>query len=132
MCCRFGIVASRPGDPRLLEAFGELAVTGNTPGGGPDARGHADGWGLAVYRDGALVDYARGVGAANRDPRFREHAGSLANGPAIAIAHLRRASRKMPLSVRFSHPFVETRGGRTWAFAHNGGLAGYVFNGEDG
>ena len=132
MCRLLGIVASPHVDLGLLEAFAELAVTGNTPEGGPDARGHADGWGLAVFRDGALVDYARGLGAANHDARFREHARSLADGPAIVIAHLRRASEKMPVSPRWSHPFVETRGGRTWAFAHNGGLTHYVFDEEDG
>lgn len=135
MCRLLGLVATRPPDPRLLEAFAELAVTGNTPDGGPDARGHADGWGLAVFRDGALVDYARGLGGANRDLRYREHARSLADaqgGPFVAIAHLRRRSSTMPPGIRWSHPFVETRGGRTWAFAHNGGLTDCPFRQEEG
>lgn len=132
MCRLFGIVALRPADAGLLEAFADLAATGNTPDGGPDARGHADGWGLAVFRDGALVDYARGLGAANRDGRFLEHARAFADGPAIAIAHLRRASDRMPVSPRWSHPFVATRAGRAWAFAHNGGLPNYAFQEEIG
>ncbi len=136
MCRLLGVVGPGPLAADVLEAFAELAVTGNTPEGGPDARGHADGWGLAAFQDGALVDYARGLGAASRDPRFRERARSVAaapgQGPSIAVAHLRRASPRMPVSARWSHPFVETRGGRTWAFAHNGGLPAFAFHEDVG
>src|SRR3989454_4002041 len=130
MCRLFGAMSQGPVYYDLFEEFADLAVMGNTPRGGADERGHRDGWGLAFFRNGALVDHVRGAGSAEADPKFCQAAWKVAKTNIdrkggerlVVLAHLRRASSGTPVGPEWSHPFLETRGGRTWAFAHNGGL----------
>ena len=138
MCRLFGAVSKGPVYYDLFEEFADLAVVGNTPRGGPDEKGHRDGWGLACFHNGKLRDLVRGVGSAQSDPKYFQAAWRIAKtnidrkaGEALVlVAHIRRASPGMPIGPEWSHPFVETKGDRTWAFAHNGGLA-RVARGED-
>ena len=78
MCRLFGAVSLGPVYYELFEEFADLAVRGNTPRGGPDERGHRDGWGLAFYRNGSLVDHVRGVGSAEGDPQYFKAAWKVA------------------------------------------------------
>jgi len=131
MCRLFGAISQGPVYYELFEEFADLAVLGNTPRGGPDERGHRDGWGLAFFRNGALVDHVRGAGSAQGDPKYfmaawrvaKTNTERRAGERLIVLAHIRRASSGSPVGPEWSHPFIETRGGRTWAFAHNGGPA---------
>lgn len=140
MCRLFGAVSQGPVYYDLFEEFSDLAVGGNTPHGGPDERGHRDGWGLAFYRNGTLVDHVRGVGSAQSDSRFLQAAWKVAKTNIdrkagqrlIVLAHIRRASPNTPIGPEWSHPFVDSKGGRTWSFAHNGGLNDCPFREEDG
>jgi glutamine amidotransferase len=140
MCRLFGAISQGPVYYELFEEFANLALLGNTPRGGPDDRGHRDGWGLAFFRNGKLLDHARGVGSAESDPKFYQAAWKVAKTNIdrkagerlVVLAHLRRASKGTPVGPEFSHPFVEAKGGRTWAFAHNGGLNDCPWREEDG
>src|SRR3989441_12295614 len=140
MCRLFGAISHGPVYYELFEEFADLAVMGNTPRGGADERGHRDGWGLAFFRNGALVDHVRGAGSAEADPKFFQAAWRIAKVNTerragerlIVLAHIRRASSGTPIGPEWSHPFVETKGGRTWAFAHNGGLNDCPWREEDG
>ena len=132
MCRLFGAMSQGPVYYDLFEEFADLAVLGNTPRGGADERGHRDGWGLAFFRNGKLVDHVRGVGSAEDDPKYFKAAWNIAKTNIdrkagerlVVLAHLRRASEGTPIGPEWSHPFVASKGGRTWAFAHNGGLNG--------
>ena len=131
MCRLFGAVSHGPVYYDLFEEFADLAVMGNTPRGGPDERGHRDGWGIAFFRNGAMVEHARGVGSAQSDPRYLQAAWKVAKANIdrkageriVVLAHIRRASPNTPVGVEWSHPFVEERDGATWAFVHNGSLS---------
>src|SRR3972149_9012725 len=78
MCRLFGAISRGPVCYDLFEEFAALAVMGNTPRGGPDERGHRDGWGLAFFRNGSLVDHVRGVGSAEADPKYFKAAWTIA------------------------------------------------------
>src|SRR2546425_12105965 len=69
MCRLFGAMSQGPVYYDLFEEFADLAVMGNTPRGGADERGHRDGWGLAFFRNGALVGHVRGAGSAGAGPK---------------------------------------------------------------
>ena len=140
MCRLFGAVSHGPVYYDLFEEFADLAVMGNTPRGGPDERGHRDGWGIAFFRNGAMVEPARGVGSAQSDPRYLQAAWKVAKANIdrkageriVVLAHIRRASPNTPVGVEWSHPFVDSKAGRSWAFAHNGGRNDCPFREEDG
>ena len=112
MCRLFGAISHGPVYYELFEEFADLALLGNTPRGGPDDRGHRDGWGLAFFRNGKLVDHARGVGSADGDPKFYQAAWKIAKTNIdrkageriVALAHIRRASLESPIGPQFSHP----------------------------
>ena len=77
---------------------------------------HEDGWGAAWLEDGELR-YLRSPRSCLEDPDFARLDG-IATG--LAILHARRASSEGTVSLANTHPFLETRGGRSYAFCHNG------------
>ncbi len=85
-----------------------------------DLGGHAnpDGWGIALYSEGAPV-VERRSSAAFSDLRFTETA-AQAHARTV-VAHVRRASVGEP-SIANTHPFVFGR----WVFAHNGTVAAFA------
>src|SRR3989337_2174852 len=128
MCRLFGAVSHGPVYYDLFEEFADLAVMGNPPRGGPDERGHRDGWGIAFFRNGAMVEHARGVGSAQSDPRYLQAAWKVAKANLAGRAgerfvvppHLRGAPPNPPFVFEGPPPFFASRAGRSWAFAHNG------------
>lgn len=84
-----------------------------------DARGltHADGWGIACYRNGELEIESRQT-PAFEDLHFSAAAERLYG--TTVVAHVRRATVG-GVSLANTHPF---RHGR-WIFGHNGTLAGF-------
>ncbi len=90
MCRLFGAIGNGPVAYDLFEEFADLAVTGNTPSGGPDERGHQDGWGLAFFHDGKLEQHARGPGSAQGDPKYAQAAWRIAKVNA-------ESARKVPV-----------------------------------
>jgi len=103
-------------------------------------RGHGDGWGLVLFRNGVLLESVHEARSAAKDPEYARVArkvvcasAAVAPGKAsVVLGHVRRKSSGMPAGRGFSHPFVEIRNGKAWAFAHNGGLEGYTFTEEEG
>lgn len=127
-----GVVSQGPVDYDLFEEFADLATRGKAPLGAPDERGHKDGWGLACFRDGALAVHMRDVGAATDASKYYGYAWKIAKLNAeraagtclVVLGHLRRASNQAKVAQKWTHPFVEERDGRVWAFQHNGSLLG--------
>jgi predicted glutamine amidotransferase len=100
------------------------------PLGVPDERGHKDGWGLVCFQNGDLKMHVRDAGSAPDAPKYYGAAWKIAKlnierAPGrslIVMGHLRRASVGGLVASKFAHPFIEERGGVTWAFEHNGSL----------
>jgi len=140
VCRLLGILGGEALRREWFDTFADLAVTGNTPGGAPDERGHGDGWGLVLFRNGVLLESVHEARSAAKDPEYARVArkvvcasAAVAPGKAsVVLGHVRRKSSGMPAGRGFSHPFVEIRNGKAWAFAHNGGLEGYTFTEEEG
>jgi predicted glutamine amidotransferase len=76
---------------------------------------HADGWGVAAWRDGEL-SVAKDTAPAHTSP---DYARALETVTDAALLHLRMASPGLPVEPRNTHPF--TAG--TLAFAHNGNFS---------
>lgn len=119
MCRLLAWKSARPDGVALattLRAFRTLAATGRVPSGAP--AGHRDGWGIAAFRDGAAVFYARSAAPADEDPTFAAAAAALeASAPDTVIAHLRKASAGA-VDVGNAQPFLSDG----LAFAHNGSI----------
>lgn len=78
-----------------------------------------DGWGLAYYNNNAPV-ILRGQPSAYTDPNFILAAQELAsNGAWIGIGHVRK-STSPPYNVPNPHPFIRSKLGKMWTFAHHG------------
>lgn len=101
-----------------LRALQALAKTGRVPNGIP--AGHRDGWGIAAFRDGAAVFYARSSKPADEDALFESTlAACAAAAPDTVIAHLRKASAGA-VDAGNAQPFLADG----IAFAHNGSMGG--------
>ena len=128
MCRMMGVVSQGPVYYDLFEEFADLATRGMCPLGARDERGHKDGWGLACFQNGVLTLHERDVGSAEESSKYYGCAWKIAKlnieraagRSLIVLAHLRRASDRSFVGQKWSHPFVETRAGVTWAFQHNG------------
>ena len=112
--------------------MGELfGITGTTEmalslrfAGAETPRGYREeGWGVAALRGPAAVVL--------KEPAARPDAATatmLRDGRALrgdgAIAYIRRWTHSA--SLKNCHPFVRELGGREWAFAHNGNVAGVL------
>jgi predicted glutamine amidotransferase len=82
--------------------------------------GNQDGWGLAWYA-GADPEIRRGDDPAYSDPEFDAAANDMADsGATIGVGHVRAASSGTPSDIPNPHPFMREKGGRWWAFTHNG------------
>jgi predicted glutamine amidotransferase len=80
-----------------------------------------DGWGLAYYKSSQPV-ILRGEPPAFSDPNFDSAAQELAASSAhIGVGHVRAASSGAA-DIPDPHPFIRQKGGKWWAFGHNGGL----------
>jgi len=130
MCRMMGVVSQGPVYYDLFEEFADLATNGMCPLGAPDERGHKDGWGLACFQNGKLQVHARDAGSASEASKYYGTAWKIAKlnierkpgQSLIVMGHLRRASSKAYVGQKWSHPFVQEKGGVTWAFQHNGSL----------
>ena len=81
-----------------------------------------DGWGLAYY-NGDVPVVLRGEPPANIDPNFVLAAHELAeSGSNIQLGHVRIAASGAS-EIPNPHPFIRIKGGKWWAFGHNGGLS---------
>lgn len=81
-----------------------------------------NGWGLAYYNDAAPV-VMRGELPANLDPNFTMAAQELAGSNAhIGLGHV-RAATSGATDIPNPHPFIRYKGGKWWAFGHNGWLS---------
>src|SRR3970282_2171451 len=78
MCRLFGAIGPGPIYYDLFEEFADLAIMCNTPTGGPDHRGHPDGWALVFLQHRKLIHHVRGRGAAPSEPRYYGYAWRIA------------------------------------------------------
>jgi len=81
-----------------------------------------DGWGFAYYND-SEPHVLRGEPPANTDPNFDSAAHELAgSGARIGVGHVRAAASGAS-GIPNPHPFIRYKGGKWWAFGHNGVLS---------
>lgn len=119
--CRFwGMISEILPESVVLDHLVTLPYSLKNLGGG--VGGNNDGWGLAYYDDTEPV-VSRGKPPAYTDANFNLAAGQVAtSGKRIAVGHVRAASSGAS-DIPNPHPFIRQRGGRHWAFGHNGGLS---------
>jgi len=85
-------------------------------------RFNVDGWGLAYFNDSEPA-VLRGEPSAYSDPNFDLAAQELAGSNArIGVGHVRAATSGAS-DIPNPHPFIRYKGGKWWAFGHNGGLS---------
>jgi predicted glutamine amidotransferase len=83
---------------------------------------NSNGWGLAYYNDSEPV-VLRGELPANIDDNFNLAAQELArSGAHIGVGHVRLAASGAS-DIPNPHPFIRYKGGKWWAFGHNGVLS---------
>jgi len=98
-----------------LREFRRLAEEGKAPAG--ESRGHKDGWGIMCYAEGAPKELGRRTGSAIVDELYVNASKEAARlQPRILLAHLRKASPGMRISLANTQPLQ--RG--PWSFTHNG------------
>jgi predicted glutamine amidotransferase len=98
-----------------LREFRRLAEEGKAPAG--ESLGHRDGWGIICYDKGMPKELGRRTGNATLDEFYVDASKEAARlRPRILLAHLRKASRGMEISLENTQPLQ--RG--SWSFAHNG------------
>jgi len=87
-----------------------------------------DGWGFAYYNDSEPF-VLRGEPPANTDPNFDLAAQELAgSGARIGVGHIRAAASGAS-GIPNPHPFIRYKGGKWWAFGHNGVLSKIMLKG---
>ena len=120
MCRLFGSSVATPaafhGD--WLMEFSLLADTGIVSAGSPP--GHRDGWGVAGVVDGSPTVLARQTGSIRADPGVLDATRRILERvhPDPVLAHLRKASPGLAVSLANTHPFLA---GDT-LFCHNGSI----------
>lgn len=100
----------------LVRSFLRLAQTGNVPR--TITPGHHDGWGIALYRAGQIIEWYRsgesGFSDIGRDQILSD---IDEKRPDTLLVHVRKMTAGEP-AERNSHPFVDGK----FAFIHNGML----------
>ncbi len=115
MCRLFAQVSPAPRSARtsLLDAEFSLLKQADADPKNPQT----DGWGVAWF-DAAgrpRLEKSGGSAAAQKDRFARAADAAVSN---IVVAHIRAASRGIPVDDAHAHPFVDG----SWIFAHNGSL----------
>lgn len=81
-----------------------------------------NGWGLAYYNHAKPIVF-RGELPASSDPNFDLAARQVAaSGSSIGVGHVRLATSGAR-DIPNPHPFIRFKGGKWWAYGHNGGLS---------
>ncbi len=116
MCRLYGFLSNEPTkvDCSLVFAQNALLLQSRADEIG---RQHADGWGIATYRDGKPT-IVKSAAAAFNDGSFSSEAEKLYT--TAAIAHVRKATVGQTSEFN-THPFSC----RNWVFAHNGTVTGF-------
>lgn len=117
MCRLYGFLSNEPTkvDCSLVFAQNALLLQSRADEIG---RHHADGWGIATYKDNGTPRLIKNTTAAFNDQTFSEEAERIYT--TAAIAHVRKATVGTPSEFN-THPF---RVGN-WVFAHNGTVTGF-------
>jgi glutamine amidotransferase len=117
MCRLYGFLANEPTKVECALVLAQNSLLTQSRGDGDDS-GHPDGWGIAYYENGR-PSVERRETAAFEDLHFSETAERVF--ARTVIAHVRRATVGARVLAN-AHPY--TYG--SWAFAHNGTLAGFT------
>ena len=124
MLASFGTIDYANG---ALREFRRLAEEGRAPAG--EHPGHKDGWGIVCYANGALKVLERRTGNAAEDDLYLTASREAERlRPRILLAHLRKASCGMEISLQNTQPLQ--RG--SWSFTHNGTIWSPLFRGANG
>lgn len=100
----------------LVNDFLHLAETGKVPRS--TAPGHHDGWGMALFREGELIEWHRSEESGFTDAKRDLVLADIdEERPDALLVHVRKMSSGEP-AERNSHPFVDG----SFAFIHNGML----------
>jgi predicted glutamine amidotransferase len=111
----------------VLREFRILVDKGNVPRGAPP--GHKDGWGITCYADGTLKELRRQPTNAITDELYVTASNEAARiKPKILIAHLRKASPGIGISLENTQPLRRD----SWSFAHNGTVWSPSFRRKNG
>jgi predicted glutamine amidotransferase len=120
MCRLFGASLADPGAfrPEWLDAFSLLADSGIVSRGSEP--GHRDGWGVAGMAGDAPVVLARNPKSMRADPSAvaAMQDARRSRNPNPLLAHLRKASPGLGVSLANTHPFLING----CLFCHNGSL----------
>ncbi len=103
---------------QIVARFCELARSGVVMA--EDPPGHADGWGLAYYREGALVVHKSGVNLLEETDQVIRILSAAKTSP-VMILHLRKSAWANTSSTRHAHPFHLDN----TVFFHNGVVYDY-------
>ena len=110
-----------------LKEFRRLAEEGKAPPGA--VLGHKDGWGIICYAKSIPKELGRRTGNAMVDELYVSASKEAARlRPRILVAHLRKASPGMEISLENTQPLQ--RG--SWSFAHNGTIWSPTFRRSSG
>ncbi|MBX5327281.1 DUF2341 domain-containing protein, partial [Candidatus Bathyarchaeota archaeon A05DMB-4] len=119
-CRLWGMIANTLPEETVLDHLINLPYSLKNLGGG--IQNNNDGWGLAYYMS-AEPTVLRGEPPAYTDPNFDLAAQEVATSDAqIAVGHVRRATSGAT-DIPNPHPFIRYKGGKWWAFGHNGVLS---------
>jgi len=116
MCRLIAIID--PKDKKIIDStlreFGSLAKTGTVPPG-TDA-GHKDGWGLAAYKNSAMIFLEKNPLDASSDQTYQTTIDKICEiNPSLILGHLRKASRG-EISMENTQPYAFGQ----YTFCHNG------------
>ena len=105
-----------------LRAFRDLAEEGMAPVG--ESLGHKDGWGIVCYAKGMPKELGRQPSNAMADDLYVNALDEAVRlRPSILIAHLRKASPGIEISLENTQPLQNG----SWSFAHNGTIWSHSF-----
>jgi uncharacterized repeat protein (TIGR02543 family) len=120
-CRLWGIIANAVPHDVVLNQLISAPASLKKLGGGP-AGSNNDGWGLVYYLSPTPV-VTRGYPPAYTDPNFDVAANAVADsGALIGVGHVRARSQGGLPPWGDPHPFMRYKGGKWWAFAHNGNM----------
>lgn len=102
----------------IVDRFCDLARCGTVMTGDPP--GHADGWGLAFYKNGESIILKSGGNLLDETHLVTDALSKLGRSP-VMILHLRKSAWKDSTNTRHAHPFRHNN----TVFVHNGVVYDY-------
>ena len=125
MCRMLAIMSSNPIDANLLLSFQQLAKKGKVAKG--RRQGHADGWGIVTYNDGAPMYLGRQPTNAYSDPLFKGTCSAIRKNRVSGIVFFQLRKRSKGRKNIYNTPPLAMG---NFCFMHNGTVHGLGNEGE--